>query len=198
MRRARPTSCPSSPSRSSTGSPDKPGTYTASVQYLDGELNYSKPVLAQLTVVPPWFRNAFIMVPSGGALLGLLGWAFVARSLVIRRKREAEELREQLFEQEHKARLELEAEEQPKLAEARIAADEANKAKSEFPREHEPRVAHADERHHRLQRNAPGGSRRSRTRKASSPTSRKSTAPANICSASSTTFSISRRSKPAR
>jgi signal transduction histidine kinase/CheY-like chemotaxis protein/ligand-binding sensor domain-containing protein len=111
--------------------PDQPGTYTASVSYVDGELNYSKPVLAQLTVVPPWFRNAFIMVPSGGMVLGLFGWAFIARSLVIRRKREAEELREQMFAQEHKARLELEAK-NAELAEARVAADKANTAKSSF------------------------------------------------------------------
>ena len=107
--------------------PEQPGTYTASVQYLDGELNYSKPVLAQLTVVAPWFRNAFVMVPSGGAVLGLLGWAFIARSLVIRRKREAEQLREQLFEQEHKARLALEAK-NTELAEAKRTADEAKEA----------------------------------------------------------------------
>jgi signal transduction histidine kinase/CheY-like chemotaxis protein len=101
------------------------------VSYVDGELNYSKPVLAQLTVVPPWFRNAFVVVPSGGMVLGLLGWAFIARSLVIRRKREAEELREQMFAQEHKARLELEAK-NAELAEARVAADKANTAKSAF------------------------------------------------------------------
>jgi signal transduction histidine kinase/DNA-binding response OmpR family regulator/ligand-binding sensor domain-containing protein len=111
--------------------PDQPGTYTASVSYVDGELNYSKPVLAQLTVVPPWFRNAFIMVPSGGLVLGLFGWAFIARSLVIRRKREAEQLREQMFAQEHQARLALEAK-NAELAEAKAAADKANTAKSAF------------------------------------------------------------------
>jgi len=118
--------------------PDQPGTYTASVSYVDGELNYSKPVLAQLTVVPPWFRNLFIMVPSGGLVLGLFAWAFIARSLVIRRKREAEQLRERLLVEEKKARLALEAK-NTELAvakesadAAKVAAEHANAAKSEF------------------------------------------------------------------
>jgi signal transduction histidine kinase/ligand-binding sensor domain-containing protein len=118
--------------------PEKPGAYTLSVRYLDGELNYSKPVLAQLDVVAPWYRNALITIPSGGALFGLLGWAFVARSLVLRRKREADQLREEMLEQERRAKQALEKEvAERKLAEeqlrqAKEAADEANKSKSQF------------------------------------------------------------------
>jgi signal transduction histidine kinase/CheY-like chemotaxis protein/ligand-binding sensor domain-containing protein len=111
--------------------PEKPGTYTASIQYVDGELNYSKPVLAQLTVALPWYRNAFIMVPVVAANLGLLGWAFAARMLYMRKRRETEKLREQMFQQEHRARLELEAK-NVELAEAKVAADQANTAKSQF------------------------------------------------------------------
>src|SRR5439155_18296552 len=37
-----------------------------------------------------------------------VGWAFVARSLVVRRKREAEELRERMLDQEREARKKLE------------------------------------------------------------------------------------------
>ena len=111
--------------------PDKPGDYTLSVQYFDGELNRSKPMLAQLTVVTPWFRNAFIMVPLVLANIGLFGWAFVARSLYVHKRREAQKLREQMFEQEHKARVELEAK-NVELAQANDAADKANRAKSAF------------------------------------------------------------------
>jgi signal transduction histidine kinase len=119
-------------------STNKPGDYTLAIQYIDRDLNYSPPALVALTVVPPWFANAFIMVPSAGAILGLVGWAFVARALVIRRKREAEQLREQILEQERRARLEVEkenAERRRAEAEARKAqaeADEANQAKSQF------------------------------------------------------------------
>ncbi len=86
----------------------KGGDYTVFVQSIDRDSNYSPPVLAQLTIVPPWFANAWIMVPSGGGLVGLVGWAFMARSLVIRRKREADQLREQMLAQEREAREKLE------------------------------------------------------------------------------------------
>ena len=43
------------------------------------------------------------------------------------------------------------------LTRARDEAEAANRAKSDVPREHEPRAADAAERHHRLQRDAAGG-----------------------------------------
>src|SRR5204862_5799582 len=65
-------------------------------------------------------------------------WAFVARSLVSLRKREAEQLREQLFREEHdareaaeKAKAEIEAK-NSELEVAKEAAETANAAKSEF------------------------------------------------------------------
>jgi signal transduction histidine kinase/DNA-binding response OmpR family regulator len=107
------------------------GEYTFFAQSIDRDLNYSTPAVAHLTIVPPWFANAWIMVPSGGALLGLVGWAFVARSLVVRRKREAERLRGQMLEQERQARALLEAKNK-ELAEAKGAADAASATKSQF------------------------------------------------------------------
>jgi signal transduction histidine kinase/DNA-binding response OmpR family regulator len=111
--------------------PDRPGSYTLSVRYLDGELNQSKPVLAQLNVVAPWYRNAFLMAPLVAGNMGLLAWALAARVLYVRKRREAQRLREQMFTQEHRARLELEAK-NTELAEAKVAADKANTAKSAF------------------------------------------------------------------
>ena len=107
------------------------GEYTFFAQSIDRDLNYSTPAVAHLTIVPPWFANAWIMVPSGGVVLGLFGWAFVARSLVIRRKREAEQLREQMLEQERiaKAALEQEVAERKRAEEQAV---EANQAKSQF------------------------------------------------------------------
>src|SRR5262249_55482485 len=61
-------------------------------------------------VVTPWYANAWITVPSGSTALALVDWAFVARSLVIRRKREAAQLREQMLEQERQAKRQLERE----------------------------------------------------------------------------------------
>jgi streptogramin lyase len=107
------------------------GKYTFFVQSIDRDLNYSAAAMAQLMIVPPWYANAWIMAPSGTALLGLIGWAFVARSLVVRRKREAEQLRGQMLEQERQARLKLQATNQ-ELERAKETADAANQAKSTF------------------------------------------------------------------
>ena len=51
----------------------------------------------------------------------------------------------------------------------------------DLPRQHEPRAAHAAQRHHRLQRDAAGGGRRHGHDRARSPTCRRSTAPAGTC-----------------
>jgi signal transduction histidine kinase/DNA-binding response OmpR family regulator/protocatechuate 3,4-dioxygenase beta subunit len=107
------------------------GEYSFFVQSIDRDLNYSPAAMAQLTIVPPWYANAWIMAPSGTALIGLIGWAFVARSLVVRRKREAEQLRGQMLEQERQARLKLQASNQ-ELERAKETADAANQAKSTF------------------------------------------------------------------
>ena len=93
----------------------------------------------------PWQANPAIIVPAGLAVVGLAIWAFVARLLYARKRREAERLREQMLEEEHRAKEALEAKatalaesnRQLDLAreaaeEARAAADEANQAKSSF------------------------------------------------------------------
>jgi len=87
-----------------------PGLYTFAVQYIDRDLNYSPPTLAMIRVNPVWYANAWIMAPSSGALLGLLGWAFLARSLYTRKRREADRLRHQMLDQERQAKQTLEAE----------------------------------------------------------------------------------------
>src|SRR6185369_7500671 len=87
--------------------PTTRGLHTLAVQFMDRDLNRSPLGLATVNVAPLWYANAWIMAPGGGAVLGLVGWAFVARSLVVRRKREAEQLREQMLEQEREARKKL-------------------------------------------------------------------------------------------
>jgi signal transduction histidine kinase/DNA-binding response OmpR family regulator len=130
----------------------EPGPWTLGVQFIDRDLNYSKPTLAVLNAVVPWHADARIMVPAGLVIFGLVGWAFFARQLYARKRREAERLREQLFEEEHRAREEAEqarreietkagalAESNRLLEMAREAAEnagrtaaEANSAKSQF------------------------------------------------------------------
>ncbi len=90
--------------------PTTRGRQTLAVQYADRDLNRSPVAIASVNIIPMWYANAFIMVPAGGGLLGLIGWAFVARSLVIRRKRESEQLREEMVLRDQEARKTLEAE----------------------------------------------------------------------------------------
>src|SRR5207248_1895083 len=111
--------------------PKAPGAYTFFVQFIDRDLNYSEPTRAFLEIVTPWYANAWIMVPVGSGILGLIGWAFVARGLYIRKRREAERLREQLLEEEQRARRTLEAK-NVELAAAKEAAEAASRTKSTF------------------------------------------------------------------
>jgi signal transduction histidine kinase/CheY-like chemotaxis protein/ligand-binding sensor domain-containing protein len=125
--------------------PEKPGDWTLAVQTIDRDLKISKAALLTVRVLPHWYMNAAIMAPAGITFTGLLAWAFVARSLYIRKRNEAEHLREQMLEQERRTREAVEIKaaqlEQAKLAaekakesaeSARHQAESANAAKSEF------------------------------------------------------------------
>ena len=109
----------------------KPGAWTLAVQFIDRDLNYSKPTLATFRVVLPWHSDARIIVPAavGGAVL--LGWAHIARMLYQRKRREAERLREQMLEQELAANDARETKNE-QLELARESAEEANRTKSQF------------------------------------------------------------------
>jgi PAS domain S-box-containing protein len=86
------------------------GSWTLAVQFIDGDLNYSPVTLATLRVSVPWYANAWVLVPGGGGIVGLLGWAFMARMLYANKRREAERLREQMLEQERQSRAALQRE----------------------------------------------------------------------------------------
>ena len=117
---------------------DQAGEQTLAVQFIDRDLNYSPVTLATFRVALPWHQNHAIMIPAGMGVAGLLGWAFIARMLYMRKRREAERLREQMRQQEQAAHRELEArasalaESNRQLDLARASADEANRAKSGF------------------------------------------------------------------
>lgn len=90
--------------------PEKPGDYTFFVQFIDRDLNYSPSTGRQLSVIIPWYANAWITAPGGTAVFVLLGWAFVARTLYLRKRREAERLRVEMAKRDHEARTRLEEE----------------------------------------------------------------------------------------
>jgi signal transduction histidine kinase len=109
----------------------KAGAYTLAVQYTDRDLNYSAPVVGGFRVFTPWQMNAWIMAPGGLAVVGLGGWALIARALYVRKRKEADHLRDQMLVQERTARAQLESKNQELFA-ARESADRANQAKSRF------------------------------------------------------------------
>ncbi len=90
--------------------PEAPGEYTFFVQFIDRDLNYSEPARAFLKIVTPWYANGLIVGGGLGGLLGFAGWAVVARFLYVRKRREAERLREQMLEQERASKAALERE----------------------------------------------------------------------------------------
>lgn len=126
-------------------STNRAGTYTLAVEYLDRDLHYSPPVLATITLASPWYLKPIVAVPASGGVAGLIGWAFLARFLYQRKRREAEQLRERLLEEERKGRATAEAAKEAaerasaeieakntQLVVAKEAAESANAAKSEF------------------------------------------------------------------
>jgi signal transduction histidine kinase/ligand-binding sensor domain-containing protein/DNA-binding response OmpR family regulator len=125
--------------------PQAAGEYTFEVQAIDRDLNYSESARLALEVVPAWYDNAWIILPSGGGVLLLFVVAVVSSGRYYRSRREAQALREQVLEQERAARQQLEASntqlsaayEQTQAAKqqaeaAAEKAEEANQAKSAF------------------------------------------------------------------
>lgn len=119
-------------------STNRSGAYSLAVQFVDRDLNYSPVTVLPFLVATPWFRNPVYLVPLTIGNGALVGWGVWARFLYLRKQREAERLRELLLAEEHNARLAAEASaarverQYHELQEARVAADAANHAKSQF------------------------------------------------------------------
>jgi signal transduction histidine kinase/ligand-binding sensor domain-containing protein/CheY-like chemotaxis protein len=118
--------------------PRRAGAYTFEVQAIDRDLNYSPPVRVSFQVAPFWYLNAWIMVPAGGAAAALLFLSWFGTWRYVAQRRESARLRDQMLAQERHARESLEAknreltESSQRLAEAKEAAEVANRAKSVF------------------------------------------------------------------
>lgn len=80
--------------RSFEWTPKEGGTYVFKVQVIDRDLNYSEPARLTFRATVPWHANAWITVPGGCAMAGVLVWGFVARLLYLRKRREADRLQE--------------------------------------------------------------------------------------------------------
>jgi len=99
---------------------------------------YSQPASSTLTVTLPWYLNGWIAIPSGGAILALLIACILFGVRYYAQRRESQRLRDQMLEQERRAKEILEAkntqlaESYLQLQDAKNAAEAANQAKSVF------------------------------------------------------------------
>jgi len=84
-------------------------TYTFEVVAIDRDLNYSFPAYVKLKVVPPWYLNGWIAIPSGGGILALLIWSIVSALRYTAQRRESQRLRDEMLQQERQSREALEA-----------------------------------------------------------------------------------------
>ncbi|HIA67032.1 TPA: hypothetical protein EYN98_13430 [Candidatus Poribacteria bacterium] len=80
------------------------------MQSIDRDLNYSKPAKVTFEVISPWYLNGWVMFPSGGSILVILILAVVNGVRYYQQRRESEQLRAEMLEQERGTRLALEAE----------------------------------------------------------------------------------------
>jgi len=111
--------------------PPKSGRYTFEVQAIDRDLNYSESASLTLKVVSPWYLNGWIMIPSGGAIFALLIVSILSVFRYYTQRRESQQLREQMLEQERQKNAELH--EAKEIAEAaKEEAEFANQTKSIF------------------------------------------------------------------
>ncbi|RKU11967.1 hypothetical protein C6502_06955 [Candidatus Poribacteria bacterium] len=84
--------------------PQKAGVYTFEVWAIDRDLNRSTPARITLKIVPPWYLNGWIAIPSAIALTGLLVLFVVFTGRYYVRHRETQYLREEMLQQEQSAR----------------------------------------------------------------------------------------------
>jgi signal transduction histidine kinase/ligand-binding sensor domain-containing protein/CheY-like chemotaxis protein len=125
--------------------PTKAGEYFFEVQAIDRDLRYSDPQQLRFRAIPPWYLHAWIALPAGGGIVGLLLFSIVTGWRYVVHRREAERLQKQMLYQERHARESLqesnrrleeakEAAEEARLSavEAKDAAELANRAKSIF------------------------------------------------------------------
>ena len=125
-------------SRTFNWSPDEPGVYLVSIQYLDRQFNYSEPEEVSIRVSYPLIQNPFFYIPALLLMVGFLGFTARLRSNYASKKEEAYVLREEMLNQAQDAKRNLEIKNELLLdanrqaEEAKAIAEEAAMAKSLF------------------------------------------------------------------
>ena len=80
----------------------KNGTYVFEVETIDRDLNYSVSTKLKFNVIAPWYLNGWIMIPSSGSILILLVFSVFSGYRYQVKRREAQQLRDQMLEQERR------------------------------------------------------------------------------------------------
>ena len=84
--------------------PQKAGVYIFEVRAIDRDLNYSTPASVTLKVVPQWYLNGWIAIPSVMAIAGFFVLFIVFTGRYYAKRGEAQRLREEMLQQEQSAR----------------------------------------------------------------------------------------------
>ena len=84
--------------------PQRAGVYIFEVRAIDRDLNDSAPASMTLKVVPRWYLNAWIAIPSVMSIAGFLVLFIVFVGRYYAKRREAQRLRGEMFQQEQSAR----------------------------------------------------------------------------------------------
>ena len=111
------------------------GVYRFEVQAIDQDLNRSAPAAVEIVIPVPWYDSTWKLAGLGGSVALLFGFALVSALRYRTHRREAEQLRASMLEQEQEARGQLEAQNaelQQARDQAETARQEADQAKSEF------------------------------------------------------------------
>ena len=87
---------------------NKSGRYQFQVQTIDRDLNYSIPATITLNIVTPWYLNGWIVIPSSSGILILIAFSIISVYRYQLKRREAQQLRDQMLVQEHQNREVLE------------------------------------------------------------------------------------------
>ncbi len=84
--------------------PQKAGTYIFEVQAIDRDLNRSVSASITLKIVLPWYLNSWIAIPSTMGIAGIFTLVIIFAGRYYVRRREAQQLRQEMLRQEQNAR----------------------------------------------------------------------------------------------
>ena len=111
--------------------PPLSGSFLIEAQAISRDLQYSHPTQLALTVIVPWFRNAWIIGPAACLFLGITGTAFGYGWRYYQNRRTSRNLERQTHRLKEKMLQDQQAQ-NTALNEAKESAESANRAKTVF------------------------------------------------------------------